>query len=188
MRKIAVFLAEGFEEGESLFVIDVLRRAGFKCDSISLNDELVKGSHDIVVKADKIISDEIKDYDMIVLPGGLPGATNLRDNEKVIELVKYFNEDKEKLIAAICAAPMVLERAGIIKGRTITSYPGEKYNNLLKEANYIEDIVAIDDNLITSRGPATTLPFAYALVDILGGDSEALKKGMLYNMVRESDF
>ncbi|MNN90254.1 DJ-1/PfpI family protein [compost metagenome] len=83
---------------------------------------------------------------------------------------------------------MVLERAGIIKGRTITSYPGEKYNNLLKEANYVEDIVAIDDNLITSRGPATTLPFAYVLVDILGGDSEALKKGMLYNMVKESDF
>jgi 4-methyl-5(b-hydroxyethyl)-thiazole monophosphate biosynthesis len=188
MRKVAVFLAEGFEEGESLFVIDILRRAGFQCDSVSIKEEMVKGSHDIVVKADKIINDEIKDYDMIVLPGGLPGAANLRDDERVIDLVKYFDKAPEKFVAAICAAPMVLERAGIIKGRTITSYPGEKYTTLLKEANYVEDIVVIDDHLITSRGPATTLPFAYALVDALGGNSSVLKQGMLYNMVRESGF
>lgn len=188
LKKVAVFLAEGFEEGEALFVVDILRRAGFQCDSVSTAGEMVKGSHDIVVKADKIISDEIKEYDMIVLPGGLPGAANLRDDERVIELVRFFDKAPEKFIAAICAAPMVLERAGIIKGRTMTSYPGEKYTTLLKEANYIEDIVAIDNNLITSRGPATTLPFAYALVDVLGGNSSVLKQGMLYNMVRESGF
>lgn len=188
MKKIAVFLAEGFEEGESLFVIDVLRRAGFQCDSVSIDKEIVKGAHDISLKADKIISDEIKNYDMIVLPGGLPGATNLRDDERVIELVRYFDKVPEKFVASICAAPMVLERAGIIKGRTITSYPGEKYTDLLKEANYVEDIVAIDEHLITSRGPATTLPFAYAIVDALGGDSSVLKKGMLYDMTRESGF
>lgn len=186
MKKVAVFLAEGFEEGESLFVIDVIRRAGFQCDSISIHQEMVKGSHDIVVKADKIISDEIKEYDMIVLPGGLPGATNLRDDERVIELVRYFDKVPEKFVAAICAAPMILEKAGIIKGRRITSYPGDKYTTLLNDANYVEDIVVVDDHLITSRGPASTLPFAYALVDALGGDSIVLKQGMLYNMVRES--
>lgn len=186
MKKVAVFLAEGFEEGESLFVIDILRRAGFKCDSVSIHEEMVKGSHDIVVKADQIISDEIKEYDMIVLPGGLPGAINLRDNEKVIELVKYFDKTPGKFIAAICAAPIVLEKAGVIKDRKITSYPGEKYSTLFKDAHYVEDIVAVDDHLITSRGPATTLPFAYALVDVLGGDSSILKQGMLYNMLRES--
>lgn len=186
MKKVAVFLAEGFEEGESLFVIDVLRRAGLQCDSVSIQQEMVKGSHDIVVKADKIISDEIKEYDMIVLPGGLPGATNLRDDERVIELVRYFDKVPEKFTAAICAAPMILEKAGIIKGRRITSYPGEKYTTLLKDANYTEDIVVVDDHLITSRGPASTLPFAYALVDALGGDSSILKQGMLYNMVRKS--
>ncbi len=188
MSKIAVFLAEGFEEGEALFVIDILRRAGFQCDSVSINEEMVKGSHDIVVKADKIISNDIKDYDMIVLPGGLPGATNLRDDERVIELVKYFDKAPEKFVAAICAAPMILEKAGIIKGRTLTSYPGEKYTKLLKEAKYVEDIVVIDDHLITSRGPATTMSFAYALIDVLGGDSGKLKEGMLYNMLRESNF
>ena len=188
MSKIAVFLAEGFEEGEALFVIDVLRRAGFQCDSVSIDEEMVKGSHDIVVKADKIISDEIKEYDMIVFPGGLPGATNLRADERVIELVKYFDKAPEKFIAAICAGPIILAKAGIIKGRTITSYPGEQYTKLFKEANYVEDIVVIDDHLITSRGPATTLPFAYALIDVLGGDSSKLKQGMLYNMLRESNF
>ncbi|MBU3156507.1 DJ-1 family glyoxalase III [Clostridium estertheticum] len=188
MKKVAVFLAEGFEEGEALFVVDVLRRAGFQCNLISINEEMVKGSHGIVVLADKIISDEIKEYDMIVLPGGLPGAKNLRDDERVIELVKYFDKVPEKFVAAICAAPMILEKAGIIKGRTVTSYPGEEYTTLLKDANYVEDIVVVDDHLITSRGPASVLPFAYTLVDVLGGNSSLLKQEMLYNMVRESQF
>ncbi|MBX4265023.1 DJ-1 family glyoxalase III [Clostridium estertheticum] len=188
MKKVAVFLAEGFEEGEALFVVDVLRRAGFQCNLISINEEMVKGSHGIVVLADKIISDEIKEYDMIVLPGGLPGASNLRDDERVIELVKYFDKVPEKFVAAICAAPMILEKAGIIKGRTVTSYPGEEYTTLLKDANYVEDIVVVDDHLITSRGPASVLPFAYTLVDVLGGNSNLLKEGMLYNMIRESEF
>lgn len=187
VRKIAVLLAEGFEEGEALFTIDILRRAGFQCDSVSIDSEMVTGSHGIAVKADKIINDEIKDYDMIVLPGGLPGATNLRDDNRVIELVKFFDKAPEKFVAAICAAPIVLEKAGIIKGRTMTSYPGEQYADLFKEANYIEDLVAVDGHLITSRGPATTMPFAYALVDALGGDSSVLKQGMLYNMLRESN-
>ena len=188
MRKIAVFLAEGFEEGEALFVVDILRRAGFQCNSISINEKMVKGCHGIEVLTDKIISDEIKEYDMIVLPGGLPGATNLRDDERVIDLVKYFDKAPEKFVAAICAAPMILEKAGIIKGRTVTSYPGEEYTTLLKDANYVEDIVVVDDHLITSRGPASTLAFAYTLVDVLGGNSSLLKQGMLYNMVRESKF
>ncbi|MGH4051586.1 MAG: DJ-1 family glyoxalase III [Clostridium sp.] len=186
MRKVAVFLAEGFEEGEALFVVDILRRAGFECNCVSINEEMVKGSHGIEVKADKIISDEIKEYDMIVLPGGLPGATNLRNDERVIDLVKYFDKAPEKFVAAICAAPMILEKAGIVKGRTITSYPGEVYTTLLKDANYVEDIVVVDDHLITSRGPASTLAFAYTLVNVLGGNSSLLKQEMLYDMVNES--
>lgn len=186
MKKIAVFLAEGFEEGEALFTIDILRRAGFRCDSVSIKEEMVKSSRGIVVKADKIINDEIKDYDMIVFPGGLPGAANLRDDKRVIELVQYFDKAPEKFIAAICAAPIILERAGIIKGRTITSYPGEEYTKLFKEANYVENLVVIDNHLITSRGPATTMTFAYTLVDALGGDSGVLKKAMLYDVLLDS--
>lgn len=182
MKKIAVLLAEGFEEGEALFTVDVLRRAGFHCDAVSLKGEQVTGSHGITVRADKAWDEAMAAYDMVVLPGGLPGATNLRDDARVIELVRAFDREG-KGIAAICAAPMVLARAGIMKGRRVTSYPGEQYEALFADADYREEIVVRDGNVITSRGPATTLPFAYALVEALGGDASKLREGMLFDML-----
>ena len=188
MMKIAVLLATGYEEGESLFLADVLMRAGFTCDLVSTTGEgMVSGCHGITVRADRLLEDGAEDYDMIVLPGGLPGATNLRDNPAVIRLVRQFDAEK-KYIGAICAAPVVLQQAGILSGRSHTSYPGKKYTGLFTESDYREEIVVVDKNLITSRGPATTLPFAYAIVDLLGGDSEKLKEGMLYNMARKSGY
>ena len=128
----------------------------------------------------------IEEYDMIVFPGGLRGAENLSKNEKVLEIVRKFNNMKDKYIAAICASPaMVLSAAGIQKEKYITSYPGEEYEQMLEKANYVDELVVVDGNLITSRGPATTFLFAYKLVDILGGDSEKLKEGMLWNMLEE---
>ena len=186
--KIAVLLATGFEEGESLFVVDILRRAGLVAESVSTTGELlVSGCQGIVAKADRLLDDDIKNYDMIVLPGGQPGANNLGANEKVLETVRYFNEN-DKYIAAICAAPLVLYKAGISKGRTLTSYPADKYRTMFEESNYVDDqIVVVDGKLITSRGPATTLPFAYKLVEVLGADAEALKERMLYNLMRNSE-
>ncbi len=185
MKKIAVFLADGFEEIEALTVIDVVRRAGMQCDMISIKDEDVRGAHNVVVKSNKKISDEIKEYDMIVFPGGLPGADNLAKDERVLELIRYFDSER-KYIAAICASPaMVLSAAGIEENRYITAYPGEDFENMLEKANYVEELVVVDENLITSRGPATTLLFAYKIVDILGGNSEVLKEGMLWNAVEE---
>lgn len=185
MKKVAVFLAEGFEEIEALTVVDVVRRAGMQCDMVSIKDEEVKSTHNVIIKSDKKISDEIKEYDMIVFPGGLPGADNLAKNEKVVELVKYFNNEK-KYIAAICASPAtVLSAAEIEEDRYITSYPGEEFETMLDKSNYVEELVVVDENLITSRGPATTLLFAYKIVDVLGGDSERLKEGMLWNAVEE---
>lgn len=101
--------------------------------------------------------------------------------------MQQFDAEK-KYIGAICAAPIVLQKAGILKGRPHTSYPGKKYTDLFTESDYREEIVVVDGNLITSRGPATTLPFAYGIVDLLGGDSKKLKEGMLYNMVKNSHF
>ncbi len=191
-KRAAVLLADGFEEGESLFVIDILRRASIGCDSVSIDQEMVRGGHDIYVKADRIISKEIyDDYDMVVIPGGMPGAANLRDCEAVIEWVRKFNEEK-KYVAAICAGPMVLKQAGISAGRTLTSYPADKYRDMFADAQYIDDnakmeqMVVTDGNLITSRGPATTFPFAYKLVEVLGGNADALKNGMLYNALIDS--
>ena len=182
MKRVAVFLAEGFEEIEALTVVDILRRVNITCDMVSLKDLEVKGAHNILVKADKIISDEIKEYDLIVLPGGMPGAKNLQNSSDVIEIIKHFNENK-KLIGAICAAPIVLSTAQVIDGKNITSYPG--FEDELKGCNYIEDeAVVVDDNIITSRGPATAIAFSYKLIEALGEDSYIeLSNSMMYNFL-----
>lgn len=189
MKKVAVFLADGFEEIEALTVVDVLRRAKIKCDMVSITEDLnVKGTHDILVKADRVMGDDLKEYDMLVMPGGLPGASNLAKCEKLIELIKEFNKNDEKYIAAICASPAyVLPKAGIETDRYITSYPGEDLEKRLENASYVDELVSVDANLITSRGPATAMLFAYKLVELLGGNQEELKEGMLYNMLMQAD-
>ena len=186
MRKVAVMLADGFEEIEALAVADILRRAGILCDLVGINSQEICGAHKIIVKADKIIDEEIKKYDMIVLPGGMPGATNLAENQLLIETLKEFDKDENKFISAICASPaIVLSKAEIEKDRYITSYPGENFENMLEEANFVEELVVVDENLITSRGPATAMLFAYKLVDVLGGNSNILKQEMLWDMLEE---
>ena len=127
------------------------------------------------------LCEEIKNYDMVVLPGGMPGAANLRDNEQVIEIIQSMYK-KGKKLAAICAAPIVLEKAGLIKEKNVTSYPNalEREN----EVNYKEDKVVIDENIITSRGPATAMEFSYTILRELDYEDEAinLEKGMLYKI------
>jgi len=184
MVKVAVLLAEGFEEIEALTVVDVLRRADIKTDMVSVMDQVeVKGGHDIAVVADKLFDENMLDYDMIVLPGGMGGATRLRDDERVITLVQQFAQEDSKYIAAICAAPMVLAKAGVVSGKRVTSYPSEDIIALFSDANYLDELVVVDDNVITSRGPATSLLFAYTLVDVLGGDSSSLQNEMLWQML-----
>ncbi len=190
-KKAAVLLADGFEEGESLFVVDIFRRAGVKADSVSIEGEMVRGCHDIYVKAERIISEDIFDeYDMVVIPGGMPGAENLKNCELVIRWVQKFVKE-DKYVAAICAGPMVLKQAGVSEGRTLTSYPADKYRAMFEDSDYIDDnskmdmMVVQDGKLITSRGPATTFPFAFKLAEVLGGNVEAVKNGTLYNALNE---
>lgn len=184
MKSVAVLLAEGFEDIEVLATVDILRRAGIKCDMVSIKDEYVKSAHGVVVKSDKIIDESIENYDMVVCPGGLPGAKYLSESKEVLDVIRKFNKMDDKYIGAICASPaMVLKSAGIEEDKYITSYPGEEFENMLEKANYVEELVVVDGNLITSRGPATTFLFAYKLVEILGGDAESLKNGMLWNML-----
>lgn len=182
MKKVAILLADGFEEIEALTPKDVLNRAGFICDLVSIKENnAVRSTHEVCVFADKTITDceNFDEYDMIVLPGGMPGAKFLSESEKVISVVRDFDK-QGKYIGAICAAPaLVLSRADIVKNRKVTSYPG--MDNYLNDAMYMEEAVVQDNNLITSRGPATAMDFAFKLVDVLGENSETISNGMLYS-------
>lgn len=181
--KVAILLANGFEEAEALVTIDILRRAGIEIDSFSLAEEFVTSSRKIIVKADKILGENtLAEYDMVILPGGQPGSTTLSKDERVLKIVRNFISNDKKFVAAICAAPMVLAAAGVSKGRKITSFPSDELKAMFTDAEYIDDeLVVQDGNLITSRGAGITMPFAYKIVDVLGGDSAPVKKGMLYD-------
>ena len=188
MKKILLLLAEGFEEIEALTPVDYMRRMDIVVDTCSINKgKKVIGAHNIMVEADKVL-DEIgssEGYDGLIIPGGLPGATNLRDNNRVIELVKEFH-GKEKLIGAICAGPIVLEQAGILEGKEVTSYPG--FEDQLKDSIYKEKIVVQDGNIITGRGPAVAVYFSLELIENLIGKEkvEELRKDILLDMVEKT--
>ena len=179
MAKVAVILADGFEEIEALTVVDVLRRANITCHMVGFEAQ-VTGSHAIKVQADRVFDGDLSDYDMIVLPGGMPGSANLRDHELLIaELQKC--EQVGKKVAAICAAPIVLNRAGLLKDKVFTCYDGVQEQ--IADGHYSKETVVVDGQLTTSRGPATALAFAYNLVEQLGGDADALREAMLYRDV-----
>jgi len=187
VKKVLVMLADGFEEVEALTVVDYLRRMDVVCDICSImSSKKVKGAHNISIEADIKLDDVLghNEYDGIILPGGMPGATNLRDNDEVIKLVQEFNENN-KLIAAICAAPIILEKAGIIEGKDLTSYPG--FEEDLRVGNYKEDLVVQDGNIITGRGPAVAVYFALYIVEYLVGKDkkESLKKDILLDEVEK---
>ena len=186
MKKVMLLMAPGFEEGETVEILDVVRRGGFVCDSVSIAGEYVPGTHNIIVKADKVLGENLEeylDYDMLVLPGGWTGVDNLMADERVLELTRRYDQ-AGKFVAAMCAAPNVLAKADVSKGRTLTAYPGQKTEPNFTDANYVKDVVVYDKNLITSRGPATVLPFAFALVDVLGGDSGFIKGRLLYDEMK----
>ncbi len=177
MKKIAVLFHDGFEELEALSVVDVMRRAKIECTMVGMDKLEVISSHQIKIAMDRIFDDTIETYDAIVIPGGLPGATNLRDDSRVIKIIQKFNE-------AICAGPIVLEKAGIIEGKIVTCFPG--FDTQLSSANYQEALVITDNNIITGKGPAAALAFAYALLDALGGNSEEIKESMQYKYLEKN--
>jgi len=179
MRKILIPLAFGFEEIEAITCIDVLRRTELEVITVSIDKMEVLGAHNIVVKSDALIDDiNWTDFDAIVLPGGMPGSANLRDNEKVISIVKQLYSEN-KLVAAICAAPIVLEKAGVIVNKNATSYPG--FDKEMTSCNYMENRVVVDGNVITARGPGVAIEFSLTVVEYLLGKGivEELKVGML---------
>lgn len=167
MVKVLVPLAEGFEELEAVTIIDLLRRAGFEVITAGLDDQPVRASRNTIVIPDTSLDQVMQDeFDLIALPGGLPGADNLRDDENIQTLIKQQHQTGKK-IAAICAAPKALVSAGILDGRTITCYPGALDHEPVSGINISSDSVVIDGNITTSRGPGTAMDFALTLIEQL---------------------
>ena len=160
MKKIGIFLADGFEEIEGLTVVDILRRAGMEAMMISImGRKEICGSHKISVQADAQYEDvDFGELDGVVLPGGMPGTLNLGEHAGVNETIKSFAAEG-KLVAAVCAAPSVLGQAGLLQGRKAACYPG--YEDQLTGAEVVYGEVAEDGNIITSRGMGTAIAFAY---------------------------
>ena len=180
MKTIFVFLAEGFEEIEALAPVDVLRRAGLSVQTVSImKEQVVAGAHGIPVLAD-VMFDEVhtEDAEMILLPGGLPGATNLDAHEGLSEMILDFAK-AEKPLAAICAAPLVFGNRGLLEGKKATCYPG--FETYLQGAEYTAALVEKDGNFITGKGPGAALEFAFAIVEKYCGIDKVneLKRGMM---------
>ena len=181
MLKVAIILAEGFEELEAVAIIDVLGRAGIDVVSAGLKEGHVSSARKVKIIPDASI-DEINsnDYDMLVLPGGLPGSDNLNADKRVGDLIRDFN-DKGKVTGAICAAPYVLANAGVLEGKHATSYPS--FKEKLGNVEYEEKTVVTDGNVMTSRGPGTAICFGLAIVERFLGPEKAqqIKDEMLVN-------
>lgn len=187
MRDLIILLEDGFEEIEALTINDYLRRAKIEVDLVSVkNVKEVESSHGVKVVADYTL-DEVKidGYKGIYIPGGQPGSTNLSNNRRVKELVSMY-DSSDKYVVIICAGPMVLDAAGVLKDKKFTCYPGVE--NRLVNKDRIDEIVVEDENIITAMGPSTAQILAFKLISLFKDDetSEKIKKDVLfYELERE---
>ena len=179
--KFLVLVADGSEEVEVVTVVDYLRRAGIEVDLVSVKaGRKIKGAHDIFMGADYTI-DEIDpdEYFGIYIPGGLEGVYAIRENKKVLDIIREMNEEN-KTVSALCAGPSVLDYADVLENRKFTCYPGFEDN--IKSGKYIDERLVLDENIITSKGPGTAADIAFALVEQIKGEEAAdkLKRETLY--------
>lgn len=168
MKTVALFLANGFEEIEALGTVDILRRAGISVLTTSITDNYkVEGAHNIVVVADKLFSElDFSSIDVLVLPGGMPGAKHLNEHKELKDRIVEF-ANKGNTVAAICAAPMVLGGLGLLDGKPATTYPG--FESHLIGAKVVGDNVVVSDNIITGKGPGLVFDFALQLLETIAG-------------------
>lgn len=168
MARVLIPLAPGCEEIEAVTAIDILRRAGIEVTAAGLSSGPVRASRGTVLLPDATLDEALKnDYDMIVLPGGMPGSEHLKDDPRIISLLQRMAREG-KFVTAICAAPMALHAAGLLEGKRATSFPGV-LDKLPGSHAYQQDAVVVDGNIATSRGPGTAMDFALQLVELLAG-------------------
>lgn len=182
MVKICAFLAPGLEEVECLAVVDVLRRAGMEVTLVSVGEnEKITGSHGITILADCMYhTDDCRQADLLFLPGGMPGTTNLGAHKELCELLREFNRTPGKRLAAICAAPTVLGQTGCLEGKKATCYPGCEAD--LGGGNYTPCAVITDGNITTARGLGAALDLGLELIRLYQGEeaAKAMKEKIQY--------
>lgn len=181
MARVLIPLAQGCEETEAVTVIDLLRRAGIEVVTAGLDDQPVRASRGVVLIPDTTLDSVLdEDFDMIALPGGAHGADNLRNDPRIIDLLKKMSSQR-RYTAAICAAPKVFAEAGLLDGRRATSFPGALDGVSIKDLVYLEDSVVQDDRLVTSRGPGTAMDFALSLIELLVdvGKRDEVERGLV---------
>ena len=172
MARVLVPLAAGFEELEAVTIIDLLRRANIEVVVAGLEEGPVRGAHDITIIPDTSLASALTgEFDMLALPGGLPGSDHLAADERLRGLLQEM-ASSGRFTAAICAAPRALAAAGILQGRRATSFPGALPAEAMSELTYEESAVVTDGKVITSRGPGTAMDFALALIGALQGESK----------------
>jgi 4-methyl-5(b-hydroxyethyl)-thiazole monophosphate biosynthesis len=172
MASVLVPLAQGCEELEAVTVVDLLRRAGIEVVTAGLDAQPVTASRGMTLLPDMTLEMALQQsFDMVVLPGGLPGADHLGDDPRVIRLLQEMAAS-DAYTAAICAAPRVLARAGLLDGKRATSYPGALDIEAVPGIEYLETAVVTDGRVITSRGPGTAMDFALVLIEILVGKTK----------------
>lgn len=180
--KVAIFLATGYEMGEVVVTIDLLRRANIIIDLISIDDDLkVKSSHNVFILCEKKISDiDFFNYKMLILPGGKIGVENLNKNELLKSMLTIFARDNNKFIAAICAAPQILGQLKLVNNKKITHYPGSNVG--LDKSINLDEKVVVDGNIITGRSIGAVFEFALKLIEILENKSisEQVKKQLVF--------
>jgi len=180
-KKALIILAEGFEEIEATTAIDLLRRSGVAVTIAGVDNHEIKGSRSITIKCDKLLDDINEEYDACILPGGMPGASNLAQSGKVANLIKDMHKNN-KIIAAICASPaVVLAPTGILDKKSATCYPGME-SGFTETVIHKGDDVVVDGNIITSRGPATAFSFSLTIIEKLCSKDTAdmVRKAILF--------
>jgi 4-methyl-5(b-hydroxyethyl)-thiazole monophosphate biosynthesis len=183
MASVLVPLAQGCEELEAVTIIDLLVRAGVEVVSAGLTPGPVKAARGVVITPDTTLDQALqRDFDMIVLPGGLPGADHLTEDPRIQTLIKKMAAEG-RYVAAICAAPKVLLTAGVLAGKQATSYPGSLNGMDTSNIDYREDRVVQDGKVITSRGPGTAMAFTLTLIENLLGKAkrDEVAAGLLYD-------
>ncbi len=178
-KKAAILMMEGYEESETIQIVDLLRRAGVQADTFCFQDNLyVLSMQGMKIKADHHFSDEVKNYDILIIPGGRNSWQRLIDQTEVMETIQWFN-DNQKLIGAMCSGTKVLQAAQVLKGKKCTGYTG--YEKVLTDGIFVNDAAVYNQNIVTSQGPATPYPFAFKIMEALEIDPEPYKEKLLYH-------